>query len=1332
MEANTSLDNTSTFNPFNGPAIQHLIYTTQPQSEIWIAGRMGGEDANRAYNESVSLILTGNLIKEGIESAVKHLVKRHEALRATFSTNGQIMTVFEDMQVNLFYQDLTNLKPTEKQNFLTEYLAGDANYNFNLNKGPLLKFGLIKLEDQKHQLIITGHHIICDGWSMGIILEELGRLYSAFVNGTAPTLSKAESFSEYAELVNEFIQTNEFVSTQKYWLDQYQGSVPVVNLPTDFPRPHLRSFKSNRLDFPIGNDLVADLKKVGVKSGASFVTTLMTAFEVFLYYQTGQDDLVLGLPAAGQSLTGKAQLVGHCVNLLPLRSKINPDEAFNLHLKNRKDEIFDAFEYQQFSFGQLIQKLGIARDPSRVPLVPIVFNIDMAMAKAVAFEGLDFKLKSNPRAFETFEIFLNATGTENELILEWSYNTSLFKASTIQQMMADFKQLLFKIVENPNIKINQIFEVDFSAYDKLNDTKRAYPDAPLHELLAKQAKLTPTKTAIKFEKNEISYQNLDKRAHQLAHCLSNQGVKPGDFVAVSLPRSMDLVVVLMAIMETGAAYLPLDPSYPLKRLEFMINDSESKFIISNKDFLKNYKLVSKHLIFEELITQSTSCPEEPLDLKLSNDTIAYLLYTSGSTGKPKGVTITHKNLVNLLFSVLKEPSVQKDDVVISITTISFDIAMAELFLPLLAGAKLVLTTEETAKDTRILLDLIINEGITIMQATPATWQMLLESGWNKHLPIKAISTGEALPISLAKKIVSQVNELWNMYGPTETTIWSTYKKITVNDELIAIGKPINNTQLYIIDEHSNLVAPGKIGELCIAGDGLAKGYWKRPELTNEKFIELSFNNNSNIRFYKTGDLAKLLPSGDVQCLGRIDQQIKIRGQRIELGEIEGVLDSLKGILSSVVSVNNNQLFATVIPEVIDEDENNNRLIYWKEILKQQLPSHMIPQQFNFVKEFPKTLNGKIDRKALSELFPKKTAQVDFVEASTPSEKIISDIWKECLELDKIDVNSDFFEIGGHSLVGVKVMAKLEKETGKRLPLVGLLKHSTIKKFAAYMDSEFFNWDSLVPLKPEGSKPPLYIVHGANHHVLIFNALAQGLSKDQPVYGLQSRGLNGVTEPHDDIHQMAADYIAEILASNPNGPYALAGFSYGGIVAFEMARQLLAQGKKVTILAQFDTYVFPQYYFNSQFMKKFISATYLIGKIIFVIVNMFSSKKNFIRRTELIKLQVKGWYLRLKYGKEKQFEMQFNVPLKMQTNHNKATDKYTITPQDIVIDLFRANEEVNLVHDHKFLGWTKMATKGIRKHMVVGNHVDMFEKPHVKDFADKLQYVLDNHNLNNYE
>lgn len=1331
MKETTLLHKTIGFNPFDGPTVEKVIHTTPSQAEIWIACKMGGEDANRAYNESVSLILKGNLNRSALDNAVQKLVKRHEALRSTFSPDGQFMIVFEETPLKVSYQDLSNLTSSEKDEQISNYLVKDAHHVFDLIKGPLLKVGLLKLADLEHQLVITAHHTICDGWSMGIILEEIGTFYSAQVMEIEPNLPHLDTYSSYAIQDENFIESNAFKITETFWLKQYETTVPEVSMPTDYPRPPLRTYKSNRLDFPISNSLVVDLKKVGVKSGASFVTTLMAAFEIFLYFQTGQGDLVLGLPAAGQSNTGKNQLVGHCVNLLPLRSKIDPNIQFNDYLKKRKADIFDAYDHQQFSFGQLVQKLGIARDPSRVPLVPIVFNIDMGMAKAVSFEGLNFTLISNPRAFETFEIFLNATGTEDALILEWSYNTALFKPSTIAQMMASFNEILHTIVANPSIKIGHIIEIDYSAYSTLNNTNVSYPQLPLHDLLTNQAKQTPLNTALKFGTSEINYKNLQKQAHQLAHYLLEHGVTSGDFVAVSVPRSIELVVTLIAIMECGAAYLPLDPSYPVKRLEYMLEDSEANYLITTKTLSTSLQTGSEIFLLETIFSELKNFASTPPNIKVNNQDIAYMLYTSGSTGKPKGVTVTHKNLVNFLYSMLSEPGISETDKLLSITTISFDIAGLEIFAPLLKGAQLVLTNEETSKDSRLLLDLLENESITIMQATPTTWQMLLDTGWEQPLPIKALCGGEALPLHLAKNILDRVNELWNMYGPTETTIWSSVKQILKTDDLITIGHPIANTQIYILNEQGHLVEPGKIGELCIAGNGVANGYWKRPDLTAEKFIKNPVETDLDSILYKTGDLAKLLPSGEIQCLGRLDQQVKIRGHRIELGEIEQALDALKGVQSSVVIIHHDLLVANlIVNDAVSQD--TNLINTWKEILKVQLPSHMLPTQFNFVTAFPKTLNGKIDRKALLNLISNKTSKAISSEPSTPSEKIITTIWQECLGLEKIDTTSDFFEIGGHSLIAVKVMTLIEKETGVRLPLAALLEYPTIFKLAAYLDSKNFKWNSLVPLKPTGTKPALYMIHGANHHVLMFNSLAHALSDDQPVYGLQSKGLNGTSEPNDTIEAMAADYISEIIASNPEGPYALAGFSYGGIVAFEMARQLRAKGKKVTILAQFDTYVFPQYYFENRLIKKLISVFYLIGKIVFLFLNMFSSKKNFKRRIGLIKLQIEGVFLKLKYGKSKQYELQFSAPLKVHTSHNKATEHYTISPQNIVVDLFRASEEVNFVHDSKYLGWKKIAQKGIRKHKVLGNHVDMFEKPHVKEFADQLQYVLDRHNVDNYE
>lgn len=1313
-----------TFDPFAGPAILKVIPIIPAQSEIWIACKLGGEDANRAYNESVSLILKGNLDRTGLEDALQKVIKRHEALRSTFSPDGRFMMVFEKVQIALYSQDVSSFKKSEKKNAIDEYLFDDANHIFDLEKGPLLKIGLLRLSEQEHQLIITAHHIICDGWSMGILLEELSVFYSSYVKGETLSINDPIPFSSYAEEEQEFMGDSKYIETEEYWIKQYEESVPTVNLPTDFPRPQNRTFKSNRLDFPLESDLVLDLKRVGVSSGSSLVVTLMAAFEVFLNQITGQSDIVLGLPAAGQAHSGKTQLIGHCVNLLPLRTKIEPNFSFSEYLKKRKTKILDAYEHQQFSFGQLLQKLAIARNPSKVPLVPITFNIDMGMDSAVNFHGLNHQLKSNPRAFETFEIFLNATGSEGALLMEWSYNASLFKPSTIEYMMASFKEVIQEIVTDPSTKIGNLLKVDDSAYSKLNDTQASYPELSLHELLSKQAEKTPSNLALKFKDSEISYKDLNQKIHQMAHGLVELGISKSDFVGVLLPRSTELVISLIAVMECGAAYLPLDPSFPSKRLEFMLKDSGAKYIITTKSLSSTLKSGVKYLYIEDIFQDLQKYPANPVSVKVHNKETAYLLYTSGSTGKPKGVKITHRNLVNLLYSVLENPGIRESDTLVSITTISFDIAAVELFAPLLKGAKLVLTRERVVKDTRLLLELIEKEKITVMQATPATWQMLLDAGWENHLPIRAISTGEALPLNLAKSILGRVKELWNLYGPTEATIWASIKEILPTDKIITIGKPIANTQMYIIGAQGNLLGPGQVGELCIAGDGVATGYLGRPNLTADKFLNNPFT-NSESKLYKTGDLAKLLPSGDIQCLGRIDQQIKLRGYRIELGEIEQALNSLEDIHSSVVTLHEGRLIANVIT-VTQEVQNTKKEGVWKKTLSEQLPNYMVPHQFNLVDQFPTTPNGKIDRNALLDSIPKRIDKLDFIEPSTKSEKIIAGIWQECLKIEKIDVNSDFFELGGHSLIGNKAMALLEKETGKRIPLVALLKHSTIRKLATYMDKEFFNWDSLVPLKPKGSKPPLYIVHGANHHVLIFNELAQKLDKEQPVYGLQSRGLNGIAEPHASIDEMAKDYISEIVASNPEGPYALAGFSYGGIVAFEMARQLIAQGRKVKILAQFDTYVFPQYYFRNRLKKKVVSVLYFFGKIIFIIFNMFSSRKNFVRRLGLIKLQLEGLWLRLKYGREKQHEMQFNVRLKMQTNHNIATAKYTIAPQDIVVDLFRASEEVNLVHDHKFLGWKKIANRGIRKHAILGNHVDMFEKPHVEDFATILQNILDNH------
>ncbi|MAU17385.1 MAG: non-ribosomal peptide synthetase [Muricauda sp.] len=1333
-ERKIAVDNTqskTSFNPFAGPSIEVVIPVTQSQTEIWTACQFGGDDASRAYNDSLTITLRGSLDKPALENALKKVIQRHESLRGVFSADGRFMTVFNEIPLNIHYQDLSALDDSEKEKIIAEYLSEDANLVFDLEKGPLLKVGLVKKSDFEHALILTAHHIVFDGWSSGILLEELGSIYSAHVNSTPAVLPEAERFSSYADQQALFETSSEFKITEDFWLRQFDSTVPQVNMPTDFPRPPLRTFKSRRQDFILSKELLAKIKDVGIKNGCSLVTTLLAAFEVFISQKTGQNEIVVGLPSAGQSMSGKTQLIGHCVNLLPLRSTITFDTSFQTYLKKRKNELFDAYEHQNLSFGQLLQKLSIARDPSRVPLVPVVFNIDVGMSTDVYFEGLTFEVYNNPRAYEAFELFLNASGTEEKLILEWSYNASLFKPSTISQMMASFEEIIARIIKNPSSSIGDIIEEDYSAYDDLNKTEVSYPQVSLSELLGIQALTTPKKLAVQYNKTRVSYENLQKDVNRLAHQLEALGISQGDFVGVSLPRSEKLVITLMAIMQCGAAYVPLDPSYPVKRLDYMLQDSGAKYLITTQELQSKLSAGTNILVLENLFSEIHKYLPEPLSVKVDNNRVAYLLYTSGSTGNPKGVPITHKNLVNFLYSMKGEPGINENDRLLSITTISFDIVGLELFLPLLTGATLVLTNDETSKDARLLLEVLQDENITILQATPTTWQMLLDTGWEKPLPIKALCGGEALPLGLAKKILERVDELWNMYGPTETTIWSAIKKITPNDQLITIGRPIANTQIYILNEQGLPMAPETVGEIAIGGDGVAKGYWMRPDLTADKFIRNTFNASGGHNLYLTGDLGKLLNTGEIQCLGRKDQQVKIRGHRIELEEIEETMNTLSEIQGSVVSAHNDLLTAYVV--LVDKEmASQNIANKWKKQLRELLPGHMVPQQYFILNEFPATLNGKVDRKALSYQTQQKDNTTDCTAISTKNEQLVATIWKNCLDVGKIDPDSNFFELGGHSMIAVKAMSLIEKETGKRLPLSALLEYPTVRQLASLLEKENLSstWKSLVPIKPNGDKTPLFIVHGANYNVLVFEKLANSLDSDQPVYGLQAKGIDGTDEPDDTVEAMAANFIAEIKTVYPHGPYSLAGFSFGGIIAFEMYRQLKAKGEKVKILASLDSYVYPNYYYKNPIKKKLMYRLYTLGQIVFVFLNMFSNKKNFNRRIGLLKTMFSGFYLKLKYGKEKQTELQFNRSLKIDKMHSRAFDRYNIEPEDVVVDLFRASENVYFAHDFKYLGWKTVATKGIRKHMVPGNHNDMFVSPNVEVFAKLLQDTLDSNDSAN--
>ncbi|MDF2431590.1 MAG: hypothetical protein JWP44_1221 [Mucilaginibacter sp.] len=868
--------------------------------------------------------------------------------------------------------------------------------------------------------------------------------------------------------------------------------------------------------------------------------------------------------------------------------------------------------------------------------------------------------------------------------------------------------------------------------NNFNDTFIDYPkDKALPYFLNKCAMQFSDKVALKFHGRELTYKYLYESSNKLAKLLIDNHIKTGDIVGLALDRSPEMIIALLAILKSGAAYVPLDPQYPKDRIEFMLENSAAKILLTSKKYHNHFYSGASEILIEDAFVKFDQYTSEEPGVAVNGNDLAYVLYTSGSTGKPKGVQIRHHNLVNFLLSAKKEPGINLDDKWLSVTTISFDIFGLELFLPLISGAQLILTNAETAKDGHLLIDLVKSEQISIMQATPYTWRMMLEAGWDSYLPLKVITGGEALAKDLASRLIGKVSSIWNMYGPTETTIYSTVKHIT-SDEDITIGKPMDNTQVYILNEDLNTVVAGAIGEIFIAGDGVAKGYLNRQDLTAERFINDPFSENPG-KMYRSGDLGRINGNGEIQCLGRIDHQVKIRGFRIELEEIENVLLKQADIKQAVVIAREDmpgesRLVAYAVLEDTVDQNHKSLTSAWQKALLDKLPEYMVPDDFVLMPSIPITPNGKIDRKAL----PKPdhnliTREGEYVAPRTDVEKQVAEIWEELMGIEKISIFDNFFELGGRSLVAVQIMARIEKITGKRLPLATLFEHSTIEKLSLRLniDAKSITWESLVPIKPQGTKMPLYIVHGAGLNVLLFNALAMNMDKDQPVYGLQAKGLNGIDEPLDVMEEIAANYIAEIIAQNPTGPYALAGYSLGGTIAYEMAHQLIAMGKEVKTLAVFDTYA-EQTDIYDPFIKRTFNRLRLYTMMFLYSFILFAEdpKRTIEYKSLVIKRKIIRLYWRIFKGKEEKQEGFFAYDNEIDEASAKAKRNYYLQPLDITVDLFKAKKKTFYMDDFKYLGWRKFALKGVNVHEIPGEHNTIFAPPNDEKFAVVLQQCLD--------
>ncbi len=1316
------------YNPFEGKEIEKAAPATESQKEIFISTLIGEQDANRAYNESFTLLLNGDLNVSAFRQAFEDLLKRHESLRTTISANGEKIITYTTASFHLEEADISALDTAERDAYLQRLAEKQADTPLNIISGPLFRAYLTKTSNESYQFTFTGHHILFDGWSLGILLQDLGKLYSAYAKNAFPALPAAVQYSQYAVEQYQFQQTNEYVTIKDFWVKRFKNNIPVFDFPTDFPRPATRTYQSQRLDYPIDASLAAALKKVGAKNGSSFITTLIAAFEVFLYKASGKTDIIFGLPTAGQSVTGNTYLIGHCVNMLPIRSHPTSMMRFDEYLKTRKSDILDCYEHQQITFGSLLKEINVPRDPSRVPLVPVSFNVDLGMTNDVHFEELTYTLISNPRHYETFEFFLNASGYEDKMIFEWSYNTHLFKAETIQKLHRHFETILQQVAEDPTVALRELPGIaltsDTSAYDVLNDTFKPYPaHLTMDRLIAETAAANPSSIAIRFKGTNVSYKELEEKANQFAHYLIANGIHRGDIVGLSLERSVYLPIAILGISKAGAVFQPLDPDYPVQRINYILQDGGAKTLITSLKYKGQFEAVLETLCIEEIIPLLKTFKTSPPDIERSSSDLIYILHTSGSTGKPKGVQIEHRNAVSELLGMKEVPGMQPNDRVLSITNISFDIFYLELFLPLITGATMVMIDSLEIKDAREIVECVHREKITFLQTTPSVWNSILEVTENRSLPVKALCGGEALTKDLVKKILRKVNELWNVYGPTETTIWATAKKISENDEFITVGKPIQNTRVYLLDEYRRLVPTGSVGEIYIAGENVGRGYLNQPTLTAERFVPDTIAGQPGGRMYQSGDLGKLLENGEIQCLGRMDQQLKVNGFRIEPQEIEYSMtvahpDVRQAVIKPILRNN-----LTILAAFYTLQEQGKVLTpaAWKQLLKAHLPGYMVPEYYVSLDEFPLTPNAKVDKNSLTvpESMLHRTHESTAV---TPTEATVTAIWKEALKNEHIALDDNFFEIGGHSLVAAQVMHRIHQATGKKLPLAILFESATVRTLAAALDRKEGNlsYKSLVPIRPTGTKAPLFLVHGAGLNVLMFSPLVKYFDDDQPLYGIQALGLDGKKIEADTMEGIAALYNQEILEANLGDEYAIVGYSLGGILAFEMAKQLKAAGKKVKLIGMVDTFIDNEDYHLStinQYKTKILRQP---KKLTFIIQNLLKDPKETLHYQAYIsKIKLKSMLGKAVMEESKELSLED----KINQHYEKAYLHYKLTPYDDVICLFRVSKRIYYIDDPVYLGWRPYAPKGMIVTNIPGDHKTFLLPPNDQVFAKKLQKVL---------
>ncbi|GJM31001.1 MAG: hypothetical protein DHS20C18_00020 [Saprospiraceae bacterium] len=1158
----------------NKPSKIPLSYA---QERLWFIDQFEG---SVQYHMPTVLRLKKELNKNALEQALLALVERNEILRTVIrSENG--ITFQEIMPAEYWKLGYTESAGFETDAQLREIITSKVQHPFDLSNDYMLRAHLIACAENDHVLILVMHHIASDGWSFSLLIRDLMELYEAKLNNRNPVLPPLKiQYADYAIWQRAHLNGTVLEDQLQWWEQQLSGLEP-LKLPTDFPRPTKQSTTGSNIGFSLEKDMANALNKLSLQTGTTLFMTLLAAFKVLLYRYSGQEDICIGTPVANRNQKEVEGLVGFFVNTLALRTDLSGNPGFLELLKRVKTTSLSAFACQEVPFERIVDRVESKRDLSRTPVFQVMFALQNTPdSPALELGNIDLSFESSGRNTSLYDINLSISENTKGLDIGIDYCTDLFREETIKRMSLHFRQLLQAIIADPNQAIGQINilnrEEEHILLQQFNDTQVEFPHhLTVVDLIDQQTRRTPNATAITFEQQRLSYEQLDHKSNQLAHYLRKNGVQTESLVAICLDRSLEMMIGLLGILKAGGAYVPIDPGYPEERINYMLQDTQTQWVITSQNIATSWEQLPEVQVIAidrewPVISQQ---PSDKPNVKLDAKDLMYIIYTSGSTGNPKGVMNQHEGVMNRLFWGQQRYALNPEkDVVLQKTTFCFDVSVWELFWPLISGARLVFATPDGQKNSSYLKNIINQENITIIHFVPSMLEVFLLDIQADECPSlqRVFCSGEALKASQAKRFRQLLPdvELHNLYGPTEAAIEVTFWEAVVGKQVpnrIPIGKPTANTQMYILNA-SGMPSPiGVPGELHIGGIQVARGYWKRPELNAEKFVPDPFGTDPNGRLYKTGDLARWLPDGNIEYLGRIDDQVKIRGFRIELGEIEQVLGqapdvSACAVLAKADKNNNLRLVAYLVTT------NPLDKVQLQAYLLKKLPDYMVPAIWISLPALPLNYNGKLDRKALPNPNITDLSQMEYVAPNTPTAQKLAYIWQDMLGLEKIGIHDHFFELGGHSLITIPTLFRINKELDTQLTLMQFFTNLTIAQLTELIDGKEATRSCGFKLNAiEKGLPNLFFIPPALGLPIVFNELAEGLSGRLNCYGFQYRGW-GADEPFDErIEQMAEAFTEEVLSIQQTEEFIICGYSMGGNIAYEMAKILEGLGHQVRLI-----------------------------------------------------------------------------------------------------------------------------------------------------------------------